>query len=353
MFPTYGSLDSAAVEDGELFISGWVATKGAGAVEGLRVRSGSKVLPRGTAELNLPSPDVQAVFPGLDEVDRCRFRLRVPLSTEERDEVRTSLLSVTPLVRGREGGVLTHIIDTTLPPPREEDIVLVGGGSVLGIAFHFFSCFVELAGLTPESDVLDIGCGFGRIAHALVRYLSPTARYEGFDVVGRMIDWARESITPRYPNFRFTRVDLYNKTYNLEGTLQSSEFRFPYEDEGFDLVFLTSVFTHMFGRDIRHYLDEIRRVLRPGGRCLATCFLLNEESESLIRQGRSTQSLTHPVEDGFVADPECPEDAIGFPEPMFLGWIAGRGLTVQGNYYGAWCGRSDHRYYQDMIIFMK
>src|SRR5262249_603056 len=143
----------------------------------------------------------------------------------------------------------------------------------------------------------------------------------------------------RYPNFRFQKIDLYNKLYNPSGILKSSELRFPYEDESFDVVSLTSVFTHMMPSDVRHYLDEIHRVLRPGGRCLSTCFLLNEESKLLVRDGKTSIPLVHPARECFLQNPESPEDAIGFAEVKLLNWIAKRNLVLRSKYYGSWCDR--------------
>src|SRR5262249_6440676 len=53
------------------------------------------------------------------------------------------------------------------------------------------------------------------------------------------------------------------------------EFVFPYADASFDFVFLTSVFTHMLPAEVAQYLREVRRVLRPAGRCPAAFFFLH------------------------------------------------------------------------------
>src|SRR5262249_24204952 len=153
---------------------------------------------------------------------------------------------------------------------------------------------------------------------SLVHYLAPTARYEGFDIGAPVIRWAQENITPGFPNFRFQRVDIYNKAYNPGGPVKAAEFRFPYEDESFDFVFSTSLFTHLLTADARHYLEECARVLRPGGHCFHTCLLLDPEAESLIREGRSILNLVHPVEECFTNSPEVPEAATGYREPLFL-----------------------------------
>ena len=61
---------------------------------------------------------------------------------------------------------------------------------------------------------------------------------------------------------------------------------FPCADNSFDLVFLTSVFTHMFAGDVENYLSEISRVLKPGGKCLITWFLLDEVSRKSGEPGQ-------------------------------------------------------------------
>ena len=45
----------------------------------------------------------------------------------------------------------------------------------------FLRQFIDLANLAPEEAVLEPGCGTGRMAEPLTRYLTGT--YEGFDVV--------------------------------------------------------------------------------------------------------------------------------------------------------------------------
>src|SRR3546814_13028266 len=59
----------------------------------------------------------------------------------------------------------------------------IGDGDFRAIGAEFLRHFVELGGLTPEDDVLDIGCGFGRMALPLARYLPPPSRSVGFDIV--------------------------------------------------------------------------------------------------------------------------------------------------------------------------
>jgi len=62
------------------------------------------------------------------------------------------------------------------------------------------------------------------------------------------------------------------------GQINPKKFVFPYADSSFDLVFLTSVFTHMLPEDVKRYMEEISRVLKSGGRSVVTYFLVNPPS---------------------------------------------------------------------------
>jgi len=137
----------------------------------------------------------------------------------------------------------------------------VGDGDFLAIGEAFGKMFVEQGGLKPHERVLDIGCGVGRMAIPLTNYLISPGQYAGFDIVKEGIDWCQQNITPRFANFEFQFLDVYNGHYNPAGKLAANSVRFPYESDRFDFVFLTSVFTHMLADGIERYLCEVQRVL--------------------------------------------------------------------------------------------
>ncbi len=352
MVESLGNLDFARLEDNVLILSGWAAARGRGPVQGFKVTLRGRELPLVNARLGLASPDVMVARPELDNVASCRFDLQCGLSAEERKIVETSAITLTPLFRDGPGKVEVHLMVPAIPEPSAEDITTIGGG-FLGVSKDFLRFFVELADLKPDESVLDVGCGVGRMAYMLAHYMRPEGRYEGFDIIGRLIDWANAEIGSRHPNFRFQKADIYNKHYNPKGAYLASEYRFPFEDESFDFIFLTSVFTHMFGRDVRHYLNEFNRVLRPGGRCLTTCFLLNDESKALIREKRTTQNLAYPIDDCFTSNPKDPEAALGYEEPLMLQWIQERGFEIEQKRPGHWCQRPEFLSYQDILVYRK
>ena len=345
--------DEASMPGGLLKIEGWAASAGAGSAERFEVRYAGETLVPSQVESGLPSPDILPRAPHLHGAAHCRFRLEVPITRGQRAKARGAVVTCSAIFQGQAGCVLARIVEPVVPAPSQADSNYVGAGDFLDISNEFLGHLVHKCGLKPEDDVLDAGCGLGRIAYSLAHYLAPTARYEGFDIVNDLIAWASRTITPHCPNFTFQKVNVYNKWYNPAGTISSTELRFPYDDASFDVIFLTSVFTHMLGGEVRHYLDEMRRVLRPGGRCLCTCFLLVPESLRLIEAGKSSQNLVHPAGEGYSSNPEVPEDAIGFDEPLMMEWIEAYGFKVVAKYYGAWCGRPITTSYQDILILEK
>jgi SAM-dependent methyltransferase len=199
--------------------------------------------------------------------------------------------------------------------------------------------------------VLDVGCGVGRMAAQLTRYMAPGSRYDGFDIVAEGIDWCAANITPRFPNFHFQHADIFNTQYNPRGKYQAHEYRFPYPDGHFSFVFLTSVATHVLSADMQNYLHEIRRVLIPGGRCFITYFLINGDSQRQIDAGKSSLPFRFRIPHGRVQNPDTPEAAVAFEESAIRSWYSESGLSVvEPIHYGSWSGRPTGVGYQDIIL---
>ncbi|MCZ6853978.1 MAG: class I SAM-dependent methyltransferase [Gammaproteobacteria bacterium] len=236
-----------------------------------------------------------------------------------------------------------------MPPKKLVDEI---GGDYIAVGNDFFQHFRQLVGVSPDRDVLDVGCGRGRMAVPFTKYLEPTNRYCGFDVNPAAIRWCRKHITSRHPNFEFDVADLRSVRYNPRGRHLAHEYRFPWDDDSFDFVFLTSVFTHMLPRDVQYFfLDEIVRVLRSGGKCLITFFLLNDESLALSQQGKSTQDFKHAVDGCRVVDRDVPEAAVSYLESDVRGFFESRRLSIDEPIrYGSWCGRPEHLSYQDIVV---
>lgn len=221
------------------------------------------------------------------------------------------------------------------------------------VASEFTGHLSRIAGLKPDSRILDIGCGCGQMAVPLTSIVGRQGRYEGFDPDLEAIAWCRQQITSRFPHFMFTSADLANALYNPSGSVPAERFRFPYEDGSFDVILLKSVFTHMPHTAMAHYLGEIRRLLRRDGRCLASFFLLNEVARGLIRAGKSTYSFSYTGDGCFLIDPTIPDYVVAYDEAAMRETARRAGLRIsQPLHYGRWSGRADALSFQDLVLFV-
>lgn len=250
---------------------------------------------------------------------------------------------------------LRHVFDPLMPP---DSLMFVGGDSsnFKQMGEKWTRTLIEVGGLKPHDRVLEAGSGVGRMAVPLTRYLTPPGSYDGFEIVREGVEWCRRNVTPRFPHFRFRHADIYNKHYNPGGPLAAADYEFPYPDASFDFVFLTSVFTHMLPADVEHYLAETGRVLAPGGRCLITYFLLNEESLRRMEAGGAAPERTfrHDLGGCRVVNPEAPEAAVAYAEEDVRRMYERVGLEiVEPLLYGGWSGKKDALHGQDIIIARK
>lgn len=235
-----------------------------------------------------------------------------------------------------------------LVPPRRRDFV--GHSDFVATGDEFLGHFRELADLQPTDRVLDVGCGIGRMARPLTKVLTPPGGYDGFDVNREAIGWCRR----RYPeHFRFQVADLFNARYNPAGAHLAEEYDFPYADGTFDLAFATSVFTHLLPEAAEHYVAEIARTLKPGGRALTTWFLLNDTSRALIADGRSGLPFLDAQDQVALVDEAVPEEAVAYADDWVFEVLRRHGLVLTQLHPGSWCGREEHVSFQDLVIAEK
>lgn len=110
-------------------------------------------------------------------------------------------------------------------------------------------------GLTPDSRMLDVGCGTGLLATAAEGFLSDRGAYYGTDLAKEAIDFCKTRY--RRPNFHF----LVNGMTTL-----------PITGVEFDVVSFFSVFTHTYPDETALLLAEVNRLLAPGGVVFADVF---------------------------------------------------------------------------------
>jgi len=236
-------------------------------------------------------------------------------------------------------------------PPR--GMVFVGYGDYNEQGKRFAEYFVKLGGLQQHHRVLDVGCGIGRMAVPLVDFTGTKGSYEGFDIVKKGIVWCQKHISAKHPNFRFMHVGLHNELYNTNDRQQAKNFVFPYEDAEFDFVFLTSVFTHLMPPDTAQYIAEISRVLKPGGTCFCTFFLLNTESKALLANGSSFMKFDFDHGNYRLHSQKVETANVAYKEEYILSLLAKNNMQLKSLHYGQWSARKEYFDYQDILVAQK
>lgn len=206
-------------------------------------------------------------------------------------------------------------------------------------------------GLRAEHRVLDIGSGLGNLALGLAGFLR--GGYDGLEIHAEAVAWCQRAITPRHPGFRFHRADVASRAYNPRGRVPASAYRFPFDDDSFDFAFLASVFTHMLPDEVENYVREIARVLAPGGTCVASFFLLNDETRAGIDGGRSFMSFGVDHASGLcrLHDAAVPESAVAIDEAFVRGVHDRSGLAIRDVRRGRWWNGQPHE--QDVVTASK
>lgn len=123
---------------------------------------------------------------------------------------------------------------------------------------NYYVEFMKDHGLKPTDRVLDLGCGYGRVAIPILRYQTGQGYYIGTEISIRRLELAREWVS---------REGLAAKPHEF---ILSKENSLPYiADDSIDVAWVMSVFNHMPDSEFHESLAAIARILRPGGKLFA------------------------------------------------------------------------------------
>ena len=226
-----------------------------------------------------------------------------------------------------------------VPSPELIDQVRVGRGDFRQIGDAMLRRFTSKGWLKPDFTFLDIGCGLGRLARPLVPYLTK-GRYIGFDINRTSIDWCNEKYRD-IPSFEFHHVDAQSVVYNPNGSREADTVRFPLPDASVDFINMSSVFTHMWPKDVQAYLHECYRLLKPGARCWISYFLWDPLSKMRIDPTNCEEPLLWQknwtaIEGGYLRYKDKPEDVVLLDETLVRQMYANAGLLAISSTYGGW-----------------
>jgi SAM-dependent methyltransferase len=145
-----------------------------------------------------------------------------------------------------------------MPPPELAAYIAtdttdaVEGYAQQGAVIH--EAIVGLLGpdwVWEDKRILDFGCGSGRVIRRFLD-VADVAELHGCDIDASCIEWVKSNLAPE-----------------VNAVLSGALPPLPYPDEHFDLVYATSVFSHL-ADSWAAWLLELRRILRPGGVLIAS-----------------------------------------------------------------------------------
>lgn len=155
------------------------------------------------------------------------------------------------------------------------------------------------AEVRPGEHVVDVGCGFGGSGRWLIDHCG--CRVTGLTVSGKQA---------RYSH----RLNRTREAGSGMGTVRGDAADLPFDDDAFDVVWAIESLEHLV--DKRHFVADVARLLRPGGR-FALCSW--QRGEALDRDG---ERLLRDVCEAFL----CPSLATA---GEYRRWCDEAGLTVR------------------------
>jgi SAM-dependent methyltransferase len=179
----------------------------------------------------------------------------------------------------------------------------------------FWLHYMATGAVTLTSTIVDIGCGCGRFAHHLrdFRYQDTyfAGKYIGVDIDEEMLDWCGRNFDQQ--RFEFLHSTHASKSYN-QASGNAPAYAIPIPDGSADFVFSRSLFTHLLEPELKNYLTESVRILKPGASMVMSFFSLDHPPPTF--GGRHT--FSHQVGNAAVESLAVPEAAVAYREAFIL-----------------------------------
>lgn len=234
----------------------------------------------------------------------------------------------------------TQLNSLPLPPVAPKELQFPIQNNFYDRAIEGVYSLIKHAGLQPNHRVLDFGCGIGRLASPLVKYLTEEGSYVGLEVNAKAVEWCAENISAVASNFAFHHIDVFNDWYNPDATARTEDYILPFEEQSFQTSVLSSVFTHLSEEESENYLLQIGRVMEKKGRVWSSWYLINDEAKAAVAS-QSTQwkfDLSKPGP-GYFHNSQKLGQAASFDQNWVIEAFRRAGMEVEHIYLGFWTGR--------------
>ncbi|HYF20663.1 MAG TPA: class I SAM-dependent methyltransferase [Ramlibacter sp.] len=201
--------------------------------------------------------------------------------------------------------------------------VRIGAGSrlfhnqvvYLNAARNFWYYMFERGLADLDSHIVDIGVGCGRYAHHLRDYDFKgdkfKGRYTGIDIDDEMLGWCKSHFDAG--RFEFLKSTHTSAAYR-NGSGGKGFYAIPLPDASADLVFSTSLYTHLLEEELRNYTQEAFRVLRPGRHMAMYVFCLDFPPPTFTTR----HTFAHRMGPAAVESLANPEAAVAYESAYLL-----------------------------------
>lgn len=237
-------------------------------------------------------------------------------------------------------------------PPKE--LRFMGEDDALFVrhADYLAAAVLEASGLSEgPRRILDIGCGYGRLAYGL-RRSGYDGAYDGFDILARHIAWLNEQFAESKEDtrYRFIHADMFNERYNPDGKPLAT-LELPFERAAFDCLVSLSVFTHLYEQEVVDYVRYLKQFLAPGGVWVTTFFAIPPECSLERQPGTAVYPLVKQISaNAFIHNPDEPLLVIAYRERFLLDLFAREGLEVVRQRKGRWLTADNAVELQDWFV---
>jgi ubiquinone/menaquinone biosynthesis C-methylase UbiE len=235
--------------------------------------------------------------------------------------------------------------------------VIGGSGNTIAACEELFTAVHHLTLIQPEMSILDFGSGCGRLAVPMMQFLEEGS-FTGIDIIPKLIEFTNKNIASQHDNCRFYLSADKNKLYDKfmderDDSLVPVKELDDFPDNSFDVITAFSVFTHLTDEEAVWYFKKLRRLLKPNGKILISCFLINDSSRKYLKDGKSTIDFPAQVFESknvYYLEHDGELTAVGYQEQVLQKLAFDCRLEPVVTYHGHWCGRPIRHFYQDIIV---
>jgi SAM-dependent methyltransferase len=234
------------------------------------------------------------------------------------------------------------MIDHVTGGATRENFFIVGYAVTLDILQFGVIC-------SPAARVFDIGCGCGRVSQFVAPLLDPQSGgdYIGFDTWAEGTRWATNNISRVYPHVKFRHIGPATQS----GYVAAEAYKLDLPDCSYDAFIANSLFTHLRKDAARTYVEEVARILRPGGKGYISFFASKDKFRE-IQPNATINEDEYSINFSKITT----EDNFTDEDRVFQ-LFQNSGLEVVGYKYGHWRGNQyasrGYSGYQDIFIIKK